>query len=341
MLACSDEGGELMLDISKKDALMWFRFFDSLPEEEELTNRQIEIIYAVISQLEEAVEARRKPLIDKVRNAFTLGGRTLSSGNAEKFPKGCVSCLSGSGLTAVRKTNKCNLRCKFCYNFGAMDEQEPIGRSMWEIGGTRYRIEDIPKIIAIQGKPSGVAYVYLEPFMEIEEYYPIITEFAKAGVYQHLYTNGTLASEENLRMLGESGLNELRFNLGASNCSDRVIENMATAKRFIPSVGIETPMTPEFYESFLMKNRKIQDVAVIGIGDQRLGEISAAIIQLKEGETADEEEINNYCLELPRYKRPRKVIFADVPRNATGKIEKPLLREMYGAKNLVDKENRN
>ena len=98
---------------------------------------------------------------------------------------------------------------------------------------------------------------------------------------------------------------------------------------------------PVQIESFLMKNSKIQDVAVIGIGDQRLGEISAAIIQLKDGETADEEEINNYCLELPRYKRPRKVIFANVPRNATGKIEKPLLREMYGAKNLVDKENRN
>ena len=98
---------------------------------------------------------------------------------------------------------------------------------------------------------------------------------------------------------------------------------------------------PVQIESFLMKNNKIQDVAVIGIGDQRLGEISAAIIQLKEGETADEDEINNYCLELPRYKRPRKVIFAKVPRNATGKIEKPLLREMYGAKNLVDKENRN
>ena len=98
---------------------------------------------------------------------------------------------------------------------------------------------------------------------------------------------------------------------------------------------------PVQIESFLMKNNKIQDVAVIGIGDQRLGEISAAIIQLKEGETADEDEINNYCLELPRYKRPRKIIFAKVPRNATGKIEKPLLREMYGAKNLVDKENRN
>ena len=44
-------------------------------------------------------------------------------------------------------------------------------------------------------------------------------------------------------------------------------------------------------------------------------------------------------MELPRYKRPRKIIFADVPRNATGKIEKPKLREMYGTVNLVAEEN--
>ena len=97
---------------------------------------------------------------------------------------------------------------------------------------------------------------------------------------------------------------------------------------------------PVQIESFIMKNRKVQDVAVIGLGDERLGEISCAIIQLKEGESCTEEEMNNFCLELPRYKRPRKIIFADVPRNATGKIEKPLLRERYGATNLVDKENR-
>ena len=96
---------------------------------------------------------------------------------------------------------------------------------------------------------------------------------------------------------------------------------------------------PVQIESFLMKNNKIKDVAVIGIGDSRLGEISAAIIELKKGQIATEDEINEFCLELPRYKRPRKIIFADVPRNATGKIEKPKLREMYGAENLVAKEN--
>jgi acyl-CoA synthetase (AMP-forming)/AMP-acid ligase II len=52
-----------------------------------------------------------------------------------------------------------------------------------------------------------------------------------------------------------------------------------------------------------------------------------------------EDEIERFCKALPRYKRPRKIIFEDVPRNATGKIEKPALRKRYGVENLVAKEN--
>jgi acyl-CoA synthetase (AMP-forming)/AMP-acid ligase II len=97
---------------------------------------------------------------------------------------------------------------------------------------------------------------------------------------------------------------------------------------------------PVQIENFLSKHDAIKDVAVIGLADARLGEISAAIIELKEGKTATEEEINEFCKELPRYKRPRKIIFADIPRNPTGKIEKPKLREMYNSVNLVDAQNR-
>ena len=69
--------------------------------------------------------------------------------------------------------------------------------------------------------------------------------------------------------------------------------------------------------------------------------LPAAIIELKPGyEDTTEDDINEFCLALPRYKRPRKVIFAEVPRNPTGKIEKPLLRERYGAAHLVDQENK-
>ena len=86
---------------------------------------------------------------------------------------------------------------------------------------------------------------------------------------------------------------------------------------------------PVQIEDFLHKMEKIKDVAVIGLADERLGEISAAIIEIKEGMTCTEEEVNDFCMALPKYKRPRKIIFAKVPRNPTGKIEKPKLREMY------------
>ena len=96
---------------------------------------------------------------------------------------------------------------------------------------------------------------------------------------------------------------------------------------------------PVQIEDFLAAHPKIHDVAVIGLPDQRLGEIAAAIIQVKEGMICTQEEIDQFCTGMPRYKRPRRVIFAPVPRNATGKIEKPKLRETYCGVRLVEAQN--
>ncbi len=95
---------------------------------------------------------------------------------------------------------------------------------------------------------------------------------------------------------------------------------------------------PVQIEDFLRSHPKVKDVAVIGMADERLGEIAAAIIEPKDGETLTEQEIQDFCMEMPRYKRPRRIIFATVPRNPTGKIEKPKLREMYGAGRLVEEQ---
>ncbi len=97
---------------------------------------------------------------------------------------------------------------------------------------------------------------------------------------------------------------------------------------------------PVQIEDFLSAYPKVHDVAVIGLPDQRLGEIAAAIIQVKDGMNCTESEIIQFCTELPRYKRPRKIIFADIPRNPTGKIEKPKLREKYCGVRLVEAQNR-
>ena len=96
---------------------------------------------------------------------------------------------------------------------------------------------------------------------------------------------------------------------------------------------------PVQIEDFLSGFKKIKDVAVIGLPDARLGEIAVAIIELHEGVPCTEDEVMEFCQALPRYKRPRRLIFATVPRNATGKIEKPKLRQIYGGEGLVAAQN--
>ena len=98
---------------------------------------------------------------------------------------------------------------------------------------------------------------------------------------------------------------------------------------------------PVQIENHIRAHEAVKDVAVIGLPHERLGEIAAAIIELKEGFTATEEQINDFCATLPRYKRPRKIIFATIPRNPTGKIEKPKLREQYCGGSLVEQQIQN
>ena len=98
---------------------------------------------------------------------------------------------------------------------------------------------------------------------------------------------------------------------------------------------------PVQIEDFLRAHPKIKDVAVIGLADKRVGEIAAAIIELKPETECSQAEIEAFCAPLPRYKRPRKIIFDKVPRNPTGKIEKPRLREKYGAASLVATQTEN
>ena len=96
---------------------------------------------------------------------------------------------------------------------------------------------------------------------------------------------------------------------------------------------------PVQVEDFLHRHPDVKDAAVIGLPDERLGEVAAAIVQLKRVHHRTEAEILEFCAGLPRYKRPRRVIFDEVPRNATGKIDKPELRRRYRVEGLVQAES--
>jgi acyl-CoA synthetase (AMP-forming)/AMP-acid ligase II len=97
---------------------------------------------------------------------------------------------------------------------------------------------------------------------------------------------------------------------------------------------------PVEIEDVLRHNIKIADVAVIGYPHERLVEIAMAIVQLHPGETMEEKEVVEFCAQhgLAKFKWPEKVIFKDVIRNATGKIDKPKLREKYLMKKEVSAE---
>jgi acyl-CoA synthetase (AMP-forming)/AMP-acid ligase II len=88
---------------------------------------------------------------------------------------------------------------------------------------------------------------------------------------------------------------------------------------------------PVEIEDFLQAHKDIKDVAVIGMPDKRLGEVPVAVVEAKAGRQLTEAGVLEFCESLPRYKRPRHVFFDKVPRNATGKIEKPRLREHFYA----------
>ena len=91
------------MKISKRDALMWYNFFAQLDEDEPLMPRQQEIALAVLSQIELAQEKRISELRTQIPGLQTIGGRTYFVGDAEKFSKGCRSCLTGTGLSAIQR----------------------------------------------------------------------------------------------------------------------------------------------------------------------------------------------------------------------------------------------
>ena len=178
----------------------------------------------------------------------------------EELSNGCKICLFGKGINAIRSVSECNLRCSFCYYKNTHETTPILQPEHYLVGGGKYeaRLDEL-KIAVDKQKETvdAVTWVFKEPFMNIEKHYEPVKYIHDAGLYQWMYTNGTLCTKENLNKLAEAGLEELRFNLAATECSDSVIEMMEYAASIFPSVGIESPMYKEYYKSFLKKKKKI------------------------------------------------------------------------------------
>jgi len=89
---------------------------------------------------------------------------------------------------------------------------------------------------------------------------------------------------------------------------------------------------PAEVENVLYQHEAIAEAAIIGVVDQRWGEVGRAVVVLKPGRALSETDVIAHCAaSLARYKLPHSVVFTDaLPRNATGKVHKPTLRTQFG-----------
>ena len=109
-------------------------------------------------------------------------------------------------------------------------------------------------------------------------------------------------------------------------CEDGYIQIKDRAKDIIISGG-ENISSVEV-ESVLYKHEAVGEAAVVAIPDEKWGEVPCAFVELKSNQQASEDELIEFCAHnMARFKKPKRVVFGELPKTATGKIQKNLLRE--------------
>ena len=254
---------------------------------------------------------------DPLKYTAFWGGGNLTNG--------CGECCLKGRLTTIRTTTKCNTSCLFCYYYGVKDFQsnETIPKDTYRFAGERnfFDERDVKLFFEIQGRKhiDGASWLFFEPMMELDKMLPLMKFIHERGYYQWLYTNGTLATEKNLKKLSDAGLNEIRFNLAATNCSNQVIQHMKIARKYFKAVCIESPMFTGFFNSFIKKRKEILDTGVdhIHFAELQLFPLS----------------INNFKAEGPIYRYKRGYISPIKSRQLTYDVFDIAVKE--GWKNVV------
>lgn len=215
----------------------------------------------------------------------------------------------------IFKTLRDLLPCKIIHTYGVTEGgggvtwtiyHDDILRKPGSIGKPNFGVEG--KIVDEQGRdvpPGEVGEIIIKSPRLMKEYYES-REMTENAIINGFFHTGDLA-----RMDEE----------GYYYIVDRKKDMVTSGGENIYPVEIE---------EVLHAHPDIDDAAVIGYPDERLVEIVMAVVQLKEGASMTEQEVIDYCKsKMALYKVPRKVAFDQVPRNPTGKLMKPLLREKY------------
>jgi len=179
------------------------------------------------------VMEKRNSLLSEINTSFFK--ETKPYVNA--ISKGCTLC--GEGIwSCLFITNKCNAGCFYC----------PAPQTNDSVPSTQNLTFSTPQAYAeyinyfnfkAASFSGGEPLLYFERTLH---YLQALRKLCKPDLYIWLYTNGILADKEKLRILAQNGLNEIRFDIGATNYS---LDNVSRAAKFIENVTIEIPAVPE------------------------------------------------------------------------------------------------
>jgi len=175
----------------------------------------------------------------------------------------CVACLRNK-INHVRPVDYCNCKCDFCYYYGKGHDIIPKWAYLESMMRRNLDKDELKLMFQKQvfGKAKAIGWLNGEPLLVMEKMKPIMKLISDNETYQYLYTNGVYANETNLKKLADWGLNEIRFNLQATDFSPDVLSNMENACKIIDNVCIETPIYSKSFNNFVKYIGKILQMGI-------------------------------------------------------------------------------
>lgn len=166
--------------------------------------------------------------------------------------------------------SRCNANCVYCTSSKKEKDltREQIQQIKYGLLRESASATFSPASISFTG--GGEPLLYLDLIDEFMVFYRDLEKYMSKKPWYYLYTNGILASKNNLLRLKDLGFDEIRFHLGASNFSKQVYANMEKAVSYFKAVTVETPVWPLHRKKLFTMLPIIED---LGVKHLNLGEI--------------------------------------------------------------------
>jgi len=182
----------------------------------------------------------------KLKNKIEISdfGATITPKD-KKLSNGCYACKSGSWICIYIGVS-CNLKCVSCPQISRHSEKEFI----WANGGADdiHSLIDLKRVLDKNKRIIGISFSGGEPFLylnKVNEWLNFINEnYADLNLYKWIYTNGLKVTKDKCLMLKENGINEIRFDLAATNYSDKTIDKIKYCKKIFDKISVEVPVEP-------------------------------------------------------------------------------------------------